>query len=179
MTGDMFNPDKYSGWPTALRNIATGIEKGLMPTGGNASELRRAADVLHLALAEVLALQRALVPLPPAPPTPGTRSKARKVREAMWEVWEDRMVDIKRERDNYAGRVKELQRAATKEVQRRREVEQEVRDLKKLACGLERVLKDLVAEAQPDDNVPRCDVPDLGRVAAQLEEVQGAATEAR
>lgn len=165
-----FVPSKYGGWPQKLYDISTGIERRLMPTKGNALALRQAADILHAALEEVTALQRALCPLPEVDPTT-TTPKPIKVRNAMWELWEDRVVDLRNTNRSLLGRVRALVQANNAHREARCKAVREVKDLRKLVWGLEQVLKDLFDHppgVTMGADEPHSGVPDLGRVAAQL-----------
>jgi hypothetical protein len=92
--------------------------------------------------------------------------KKKKVREAMWELWDDRIVDLKRRNQHLQEQVRDLQGGATKEVEARRAAQRELYECRKLVRSLQRAL----AELPEDPDEPRCDVPDLARIAAQLRE---------
>jgi predicted RNase H-like nuclease (RuvC/YqgF family) len=138
--GDTFNPYLYSGWPQKLRDMARGIEKKLMPTQGNAQELRSASEILHDALLTVIELQRALTPLPTPEPTPAQKTKKQKVRNAMWELWEDRVNELRGKNKALETHNNRLIKSNNEYVDKIRTAKREAREATALAQSLERVI---------------------------------------
>lgn len=71
----------------------------------------------------------------------------KKVRDAMWELWEDRVVELRHEVEHLKARVNSL-------LNRNMALTQQLTD-----------------NRIDTSDEPRCDVPDLGRIVAQHEEV--------